>query len=217
MPRNVRNVWIKVECNEDNGRVIETGPRTKEGGADVTFFVRREGSTHVAGYIVARRFGNRIVLTWRAEARGEDVTLYDGPRDSDGAGAVRESVDDEGPAAMPTAGPCYCRRGIERDNCPQCEGTGTRIDWARYHREGMCTCPAHQKPAPLACVRDHGIDLDPDGDFCRETIDDEGPTERGACLSCGAEVSYLSRQKFCGWCRYIRERDAKSAADAVHP
>lgn len=25
---------------------------------------------------------------------------------------------------------CSCRPGIERDNCPQCEGTGQRIDFA---------------------------------------------------------------------------------------
>lgn len=32
--------------------------------------------------------------------------------------------------ATPTLGPCSCRRGIERDNCPACEGTGQRIDFA---------------------------------------------------------------------------------------
>jgi Zn-finger nucleic acid-binding protein len=25
---------------------------------------------------------------------------------------------------------CACRKGVERDNCPQCEGTGMRIDFA---------------------------------------------------------------------------------------
>ncbi len=29
-----------------------------------------------------------------------------------------------------TGQPCGCRAGIERDNCPQCEGTGQRIDFA---------------------------------------------------------------------------------------
>lgn len=29
-----------------------------------------------------------------------------------------------------TGEPCHCRPGIERDNCPQCEGTGMRIDFA---------------------------------------------------------------------------------------
>lgn len=41
---------------------------------------------------------------------------------------------------------CTCKRGIQRDNCPACEGTGWRIDFAairnrplerlRYHVTG---------------------------------------------------------------------------------
>jgi hypothetical protein len=34
---------------------------------------------------------------------------------------------------LPTKGSCSCRPGIERDNCPNCEGTGVAIDWQRYH------------------------------------------------------------------------------------
>jgi hypothetical protein len=30
----------------------------------------------------------------------------------------------------PTLGPCSCKRGQERDNCANCEGTGMRIDFA---------------------------------------------------------------------------------------
>lgn len=29
-----------------------------------------------------------------------------------------------------TGAPCSCKPGIARDNCPQCEGTGQRIDFA---------------------------------------------------------------------------------------
>jgi hypothetical protein len=29
-----------------------------------------------------------------------------------------------------TGKPCGCKRGVQRDNCPQCEGTGMRIDFA---------------------------------------------------------------------------------------
>jgi len=29
-----------------------------------------------------------------------------------------------------TGAPCGCRRGVQRDNCPECEGTGQRIDFA---------------------------------------------------------------------------------------
>ncbi len=29
-----------------------------------------------------------------------------------------------------TGHPCHCKRGVQRDNCPDCEGTGWRIDFA---------------------------------------------------------------------------------------
>lgn len=29
-----------------------------------------------------------------------------------------------------TGASCHCRRGIERDNCPNCEGTGKAINFA---------------------------------------------------------------------------------------
>ena len=38
------------------------------------------------------------------------------------------------PEPMPTLGPCACKRGTSRDNCPNCEGTGNAIDWPTYHR-----------------------------------------------------------------------------------
>jgi hypothetical protein len=34
---------------------------------------------------------------------------------------------------VPRSGPCGCRPGIWRDNCPDCEGTGLAIDWRKYH------------------------------------------------------------------------------------
>jgi hypothetical protein len=30
---------------------------------------------------------------------------------------------------QPTGQKCSCRKGTERDNCPQCEGTGLRINF----------------------------------------------------------------------------------------
>jgi hypothetical protein len=29
---------------------------------------------------------------------------------------------------------CTCRRGVQRDNCPTCEGTGQKIDFVRIRR-----------------------------------------------------------------------------------
>ncbi len=31
---------------------------------------------------------------------------------------------------QPTLGPCHCRPGAARNNCPTCEGTGHRIDFS---------------------------------------------------------------------------------------
>ncbi len=46
------------------------------------------------------------------------------------AEAIRRAFNPEPePAPVPTLGPCHCRRGMERDNCPQCEGTGQRINF----------------------------------------------------------------------------------------
>ena len=30
---------------------------------------------------------------------------------------------------IPTLGTCHCKRGMMRDNCPSCEGTGQRINF----------------------------------------------------------------------------------------
>lgn len=32
-------------------------------------------------------------------------------------------------------GACACKRGIERDNCPNCEGSGIQIDWHAFHKK----------------------------------------------------------------------------------
>ena len=34
---------------------------------------------------------------------------------------------------LPRLGLCSCRPGIERDNCPNCEGSGLAIDWLTFH------------------------------------------------------------------------------------
>jgi len=32
-----------------------------------------------------------------------------------------------------TGAKCSCRKGIQRDNCPNCEGTGYEIDFRAIH------------------------------------------------------------------------------------
>ena len=39
-----------------------------------------------------------------------------------------------GPRMIYTGERCSCRPGIERDNCPSCEGTGRRLDFAAIRR-----------------------------------------------------------------------------------
>ena len=38
-----------------------------------------------------------------------------------------------GPFTPKTGATCSCRAGIERDNCPNCEGTGKVIDFRAIH------------------------------------------------------------------------------------
>ena len=33
---------------------------------------------------------------------------------------------------------CGCKRGVQRDNCPQCEGTGQRIDFSAIRARKFC-------------------------------------------------------------------------------
>ncbi len=44
-----------------------------------------------------------------------------------------------------TGQPCHCKPGIQRDNCPDCEGTGQQIDFAairtRRGKGQLIKCP----------------------------------------------------------------------------
>ena len=39
----------------------------------------------------------------------------------------------KGPFTPKTGATCSCRKGFERDNCPNCEGTGEVIDFRAIH------------------------------------------------------------------------------------
>lgn len=53
-----------------------------------------------------------------------------------------------------TGNSCGCKRGLERDNCPQCEGTGQQIDFARIHRERRAELN-HPSEHEDNCMRNH--------------------------------------------------------------
>lgn len=62
-----------------------------------------------------------------------------------------------------TGQPCHCKPGQHRDNCPDCEGTGWRIDFARIR-----AATAHLRtPAPLA-----GFDISPSSHWCNRPASD---------------------------------------------
>lgn len=42
---------------------------------------------------------------------------------------AESEVNTHKPYQPKTGEKCHCKRGIERDNCPNCEGTGWRIDF----------------------------------------------------------------------------------------
>lgn len=61
-----------------------------------------------------------------------------------------------------TGQPCHCRPGQERDNCPQCEGTGQRIDFAAIRARSTKTThtPGPWRPyigpgGPLQVIANH--------------------------------------------------------------
>jgi hypothetical protein len=62
-----------------------------------------------------------------------------------------------------TGAKCSCRRGVERDNCPTCEGTGFVIDFAALR------VAKDSKQVPMFINRDpRGYSLKIDDEYCRE-------------------------------------------------
>jgi len=36
---------------------------------------------------------------------------------------------------------CHCRKGVQRDNCPDCEGTGWKIDFRQIRARQITSSP----------------------------------------------------------------------------
>ena len=72
-----------------------------------------------------------------------------------------------------TGVPCTCKRGVQRDNCPECEGTGQRIDFAAVRARGSASRP----PEPAGRARGDAIimgilkDGTPEPEFYQVYID----------------------------------------------
>lgn len=52
-----------------------------------------------------------------------------------------------------TGAPCSCKRGVQRDNCPNCEGTGQVIDFAAIRARRLA-------PKPIDICEVHKVALD---------------------------------------------------------
>ena len=56
-----------------------------------------------------------------------------------------------------TGAKCACRRGVARDNCPACEGTGWAIDFAAIHAERRARLARdHEARLQESIARRHG-------------------------------------------------------------
>jgi hypothetical protein len=55
-----------------------------------------------------------------------------------------------------TGQPCHCKRGVQRDNCPDCEGTGQRIDFKAIRDRNLTISPEAAQVRPLAAVLEDG-------------------------------------------------------------
>jgi hypothetical protein len=75
-----------------------------------------------------------------------------------------------------TGQPCSCKRGIQRDNCPSCEGTGMRINFAAIQSLNNDRCA------------DCGVDLLPGV----KAMNGEGYT---LCMACSLKDSEPKKGK----------------------
>ena len=74
MPRNVRNFWISADV-DGRESVIAGGPRSKEGGFDLSIQQRDDGCVVGAAEILGRFINGRLVL--RVRVTGHEDILFE--------------------------------------------------------------------------------------------------------------------------------------------
>ena len=62
MPRNVRNFWLKSDIDGRQSR-LTGGPRSKDGGFDLTVYVRDNSKVREALNILGRVYDGKVHLT----------------------------------------------------------------------------------------------------------------------------------------------------------
>ena len=73
MPRNVRNFWIELDVDGRKSRVA-TGPRRKDGGFEMTIYIRDLGEVASGLRVVGTALGNSLSLSaWNA--KGEEISV----------------------------------------------------------------------------------------------------------------------------------------------
>jgi len=93
---------------------------------------RLRGVGVFVGFQVYREGG----VTWLVDGRGGRVELPESgwvPVLKCNMEGLRVAEEPEAYGLPVTGAACGCRRGLERDNCPNCEGTGRAIDWRAFH------------------------------------------------------------------------------------
>lgn len=77
MPRNVRNFWIKAEI-DGREKTLGGGPVRKDGGFDLTVYMRREGEVIEPVTIIGRANEDGTLLL-RVQIQDSPIHSYDIP------------------------------------------------------------------------------------------------------------------------------------------
>lgn len=75
MPRNVRNFWIDLSVDGNSSRV-ETGPRAKDGGFNMTILIRDKGGVERAMEVSGHALSDgRLRLVARVSGQPAELTV----------------------------------------------------------------------------------------------------------------------------------------------